>query len=102
MESSDYITTYIRFGLLKLRIGRVSLLLIALVVALPCNILLSQPTVAQEIGQSPTLSKNTIYVNPQAGDDSQAGKKSSPLKTITQAVEIAPDGSTIQLASGYV
>jgi len=80
----------------------------ALIVALPCNILLpSAPSMAQEmsstsfaIAQSPSLSKNTIYVNPEDGNDSETGKKSSPLKTITQALKVASDGSTIQLATG--
>ena len=60
-----------------------------------------RPTLALEaIAQSPSLSKNIIYVNPKTGDDSQAGKKLAPLKTITQALKIADAGSTIQLASG--
>ena len=60
-----------------------------------------RPTLAREaIAQSPSLSKNIIYVNPESGDDSQTGKKLAPLKTITQALKIADAGSTIQLASG--
>ena len=80
-----------------------SLLAIAMIVALPCSMLLyPSSAVAQEaVAQSPTLNKNTIYyVDPQSGDDTQLGKKTSPFKTITQALEIAPAGSTIQLASG--
>lgn len=68
---------------------------------LPSNILLIQPIFAQDaIAQSPSLSKNIIYVNSESGDDSQAGKKLAPLKTISQALKIADAGSTIQLASG--
>ena len=123
MESSDRLKTYkLSLGLLESRLNRVAgLLLIASVVALPCNLL--QPSAIAEampssergiwrselavsarssfaIAQSPSLSKNTIYVNPETGDDSQAGKKTSPLKTITQALAIAEDNSTIQLAAG--
>ena len=59
-----------------------------------------ESAVQEAIAQSPSLTKNTIYVNPEDGNDSQTGKKSSPLKTITQALKIAPVGSTIQLANG--
>lgn len=78
------------------------LLLMSLAVAFPYNIALqAQPILAQEtIIQSFSLDKNIIYVNPHIGDDSQAGEKSTPLKTITQALKIAPSGSTIRLASG--
>ncbi|MBE9044670.1 DUF1565 domain-containing protein [Pleurocapsales cyanobacterium LEGE 10410] len=75
-------------------------LLVGLCIALPCSITLQQPIAQAETVQSLTLDKNTIYVHPQQGDDSQGGKKTSPLKTITQALKIAPAGSKIQLASG--
>ena len=75
-----------------------------LTVAFPYKIAFPiQATLAQDaIAQSPSLNKNQniIYVNPQHGDDSQVGKKLSPLKTITKALEIATAGSTIQLTSG--
>ena len=105
MESSNCQIAYkLDFDLFQLsRLKQcTSLLLLAIIVALPCSILLcSRPAEAQEaIAQSPTLNKNTIYVNSQSGDDSQIGKKTSPLKTITQALKIASTGSTIQLASG--
>ncbi len=108
MESSDCQISRIiyrsSFGWLNLlRLDRVTgLLAIASIIALPCNVLLqANSAIAQEIiAQSPTLTKDTIYVNPKNGDDSQTGKKTSPLKTITQALKIAPAGSTIQLASG--
>jgi parallel beta-helix repeat protein len=105
MESSDCQIAYrFNFGWLRLlRLNQcTSLLAIALIVALPCNILLqANSAIAQEtIAQSPTLTKDTIYVNPKNGDDSQTGKKTSPLKTITQALKTALAGSTIQLASG--
>ena len=76
-------------------------LLVGFSIALPCSVILPQPTLAQtKIAQSLTLDKNIIYVDPQQGDDSGVGKKASPLKTITQALKIAPVGSKIQLASG--
>jgi parallel beta-helix repeat protein len=63
--------------------------------------LLSQPVLAQAtITQSLRLDKNVVYVDPKTGDDSQSGKQSSPLKTITQALKIAKPSSTIQLTAG--
>lgn len=61
----------------------------------------SQPILAQEtIAQSLNFDKNVVYVDPKIGNDSQSGKLSSPLKTITQALKIAKSGSTIQLTAG--
>ncbi|WP_019507531.1 DUF1565 domain-containing protein [Pleurocapsa sp. PCC 7319] len=105
MESSNYqIANRHRFCSIKLSTADkyIRLLLVALTVALPSKIALqAQPTLAQEtIAQSLSLDKNTIYVNPKTGDDSQSGKNLSPLKTITQALKIAPSGSTIKLSSG--
>jgi parallel beta-helix repeat protein len=104
MESINcHITSKWRF----MRLNQVNpvnhLLLVALILILPCSILLSAtPTVAQELNSSPRLSKNNniIYVNSQAGDDHQSGKKTSPLQTIAHALKIAPAGSIIQLAPG--
>ncbi|MGL5942436.1 MAG: DUF1565 domain-containing protein [Waterburya sp.] len=60
----------------------------------------SQPVLAQEtIAQSLNFDKNVIYVDPKIGNDSQSGKISSPLKTITQALKIAKPGSTVQLTA---
>ncbi|MEL6496014.1 MAG: DUF1565 domain-containing protein [Cyanobacteria bacterium J06623_7] len=75
---------------------------ISLIVALPGYILIPANSVLaqREIAQSPLLSKNTIYVNPEDGDDSNTGKKSAPLQTITQALRTASPGSTIQLTNG--
>ena len=105
MESSDYkIVKKEPFCSVKLsKIDQyIHLLLVALTVALPGNIVLqAQPTLAQEtIAQSLSLDENTIYVNPKTGDDSRSGENLSPLKTITQALKIAPSGSTIKLSSG--
>ncbi|MGL5834985.1 MAG: DUF1565 domain-containing protein [Waterburya sp.] len=98
-----HITSKWRFMRLN-RLNRVNhLLLMALILMLPCSILLpAAPSAAQEPIASPTLSKDnsTIYVNSQAGDDHQSGKKTSPLQTISHALKIAPAGSTIQLAPG--
>ncbi len=105
MESNDYQIDY-RHILSYLKHSRknkyLRWLLVSLSITLPCNIALqAQPTLAQEIiAQSLSLDKNVIYVNPKTGDDSQSGEKISPLKTITQALKIAPAGSTIQLTSG--
>ncbi len=105
MKSDNYQTNY-RLKVLFSWLGRGNqgfrLSLIVLIATLPSYIALqAQPTLAQEaIAQSPTLNKNIIYVDPQQGDDSQVGKKTSPLKTITQALKLANAGSTIQLASG--
>ncbi|NJK54621.1 MAG: DUF1565 domain-containing protein [Pleurocapsa sp. SU_5_0] len=105
MESSDCHTNpKPSFSLRQLsRLNQsIHMLLMVSIIALPCNmVLLTSPTVAQEIAH-PSLNKNNkiIYVDPQDGDDEQLGKKSSPLQTITQALKIAPVGSTIQLANG--
>jgi parallel beta-helix repeat protein len=106
MESSDYYTnSKLSFSLYQLsRLKQfTNLLAIASMIALPFNFMVQiNPLAAQEIAQSPFLNKNnnTIYVDPQDGNDAQLGKKTSPLQTITQALKIAPAGSTIQLASG--
>jgi parallel beta-helix repeat protein len=79
------------------------LLLTALILILPCNLVLeANPLLAQEITPSPSLGKNNhiIYVDPQSGDDHQVGKKNSPLQTITHALKVATAGTTIQLATG--
>ena len=75
------------------------LLLLAFAVVIPSNIALQARSLRADT-PSISLDKNVIYVNPKQGDDSQAGKELSPLKTITQALKIATAGSTIQLASG--
>ena len=74
-------------------------ILIALNIVIPCNIALEVREVKADT-PSVSLNKNIVYVNPNRGDDSQVGKELSPLKTITQALKIAPPGSTIKLASG--
>ncbi len=107
MESIDYRINYQHslFFIHKLSINRyIRLILVILTIAFPDKISFpAQATLAQDaIAQSPSLNKkqNIIYVNPQHGDDSQVGKKLSPLRTITKALEIATAGSTIQLTSG--
>lgn len=104
MKRNNYQKKYrfkVLLGLLWRKNQFVSLLLIAFAVTLPCNVALqAQPTLAHDAIAHPTLNKNILYVNPQVGDDSQVGKKTSPLKTITQALKLADAGSIIQLASG--
>ncbi|ELS02513.1 parallel beta-helix repeat (two copies) [Xenococcus sp. PCC 7305] len=71
--------------------------------------LFSCPNVAlaQETGNSNYLkqevadvAKNIIYVNPHQGNDDAVGNRNSPLKTITQALRIAPTNTVISLVSG--
>lgn len=104
MKRNNYQKKYrfkVLLGLLWRKNQFVSLLLTAFAVTFSYNVLLqAQPTLAQDAIAHPTLNKNILYVNPQVGDDSQVGKKTSPLKTITQALKLADAGSTIQLASG--
>lgn len=91
-----------KYGLIFKQLWRKKLyvhLLIALNIVVPCNIAL-EVREAKADTPSVSLNKNIIYVNPKRGDDSQVGKELSPLKTITQALKIAPPGSTIKLASG--
>ena len=54
-----------------------------------------QPLVAQE-----TMENVIIYVDPQIGNDSDGGTSNTPLKTITQALEIAEPNTIISLAPG--
>lgn len=42
----------------------------------------------------------TLYVNPNAGNDSAQGNENQPLKTVTKALEIAAPNTVIVLASG--
>jgi len=78
-----------------------SLLVISTVFTVFGIVLQTEPTQAQTvIAQSLSLDKNTVYVDPKNGDDSELGKKTSPLKTITQALKIATAGTTIKLTSG--
>ncbi len=104
MKRNNYQKKYrfkVLLGLLWRKNQFVSLLLAAFAVSVTYNFALqAQPTLAQDAIAHPALNKNILYVNPQVGDDSQVGKKTSPLKTITQALKLADAGSTIQLASG--
>lgn len=78
-----------------------SLLLLSTVFTAFSIVLQTNPTQAQTvIAQSLSLDKNTLYVDPKTGNDSELGKKTSPLKTITQALKIATPGTTIKLTSG--
>lgn len=101
MKKQDYNSRYLDAGLQKLsrKYLNVIVLPIIIVIAVPGTMIF--PT-QNALAQSPSLNKsrNIIYVDSKKGDDSQVGKKSSPLKTITRALEIATAGSTIELASG--
>src|SRR5919199_5312460 len=46
------------------------------------------------------MEKSTIYVNPASGKDTGAGSSSAPFKTLTNALQKAVAGTTIQLAAG--
>jgi len=105
MKGSDYNTDdIISTDMIKLisKNGCFSWLLVASTLIIPGNIALkTKPALAQEdINQPVLLDKNFIYVNPKSGDDSLLGKKTSPLKTITQALKQATPGTKIQLATG--
>ena len=99
-SSKSQLTARPNFGLFRSMPQRaMSLLAVGFVLALPCWWQVRSAT-AQIVAQSPSLSKNTIYVDPKEGDDAETGKKSAPLQTITKALEIASADSTIQLAAG--
>ena len=102
MDSDRQINQQYRFSWkLFVNSSLMYLLLTVPVLVLPHKIVSANSTLTREaIAQSPLLSKNIIYVNPKSGDDSQSGKKLSPLKTITQALKMAEAGTTIQLAAG--
>lgn len=48
------------------------------------------------VQSAPTL----LYVNPSTGNDSSAGTQSAPFKTLTKALQSAPAGATLRLATG--
>ena len=105
MNSGDYQLSsrhYSNLSRLLLKNRYVTWLSIALTIFIAHKMALqTQPALAQvKIAQSLSLDKNIIYVNPKTGDDSQNGQKLSPLKTITQALKIASDGTAIKLALG--
>lgn len=56
--------------------------------------LLAEGAIAQ------TQAATVLYVDPARGNDASAGTAQAPLRTITQALAIAPANSVIQLASG--
>ena len=75
--------------------------LITILVSFSSNIVLvPRLAVAQEKPNSISVAENVIYVNSQAGNDSQSGGVTDPIKTITQALKLAKSGAKIQLASG--
>lgn len=62
-------------------------------------------TVAQTIAASPSAGSpaaayQTLYVNPDTGNDSAQGAEAEPLQTVTRAIEIAPPNTVIVLAPG--
>ena len=50
--------------------------------------------------QETRVAVNTIYVDSRRGGDNNQGSRNQPLKTITQALKLAPSGTTISLAGG--
>ncbi len=48
------------------------------------------------VQSAPTL----LYVNPSTGNDGASGSQSAPFKTITKALQSAPAGATLRLATG--
>ena len=73
-----------------------SLLISAIVPFSSTIVLVSQPTIAREA----KIENAIIYVDSQLGNDSNKGMRNTPLKTITRALEIASDNTTISLAPG--
>ncbi|BAZ43804.1 hypothetical protein NIES4102_08060 [Chondrocystis sp. NIES-4102] len=104
LNSNDQISRKLGFFYLKSAVQNQYFcwLLTVLTFVLSSNLLaFAQPSLAQETTrQSLSLNKNVIYVDSKIGDDAQSGDKSSPVKTITQALKIATPGSTIQLTAG--
>ena len=43
---------------------------------------------------------SVLFVNPYSGDDASDGSESTPLKTITKAIQLAKDNTVIKLAQG--
>lgn len=61
-----------------------------------------KPSEAQQtsIKQESQITAQTIYVNPNRGNDNGSGHRATPLKTITQALQVAQPNTTIMLAPG--
>ncbi|HHP7230128.1 MAG TPA: DUF1565 domain-containing protein [Xenococcaceae cyanobacterium] len=55
---------------------------------------------AQQTEAQNPITAQTIYVDPNRGDDTAAASQVAPLKTITQALQIAQPNTTIALAPG--
>jgi parallel beta-helix repeat protein len=59
-------------------------------------------TIAPAAAQSaaPAVNYNLLYVNPIAGDDASDGSTQAPFRTLTRALEAAPEGTIIVLTPG--
>lgn len=83
-------------------------LIVLLSATLGCIILGMRPSVAQtqpEQPQSPSSAKTMsqvqmLFVNPSVGDNKTAGTDRAPLKTITQALQLAQANTVIMLSPG--
>jgi parallel beta-helix repeat protein len=78
-----------------------SLCLVLMLPLLADATVLNKKAIAQTNVPEATIESLTIYVDPEAGDDSQSGdSQDTALKTITKALAIAESGTTIELAWG--
>ncbi|EAW39192.1 DUF1565 domain-containing protein [Lyngbya sp. PCC 8106] len=88
------------------RFQRLSLLLVALTgfhLGIAPTETLAEPLLTQQVAQtpqSPNTPSNIIYVSASVGDDSGDGSQQSPLRTITQALNLAQPNTAIILAPG--
>ena len=57
-------------------------------------------TIKPSVAQTAQVENLVVYVDSQTGNDDNSGQRNTPLKTITQALKIAPAGATISLAPG--
>ncbi|MDZ7957656.1 MAG: DUF1565 domain-containing protein [Aulosira sp. DedQUE10] len=87
------------------RVFRSSILCFSVGIGVACITLLGTG-LSRAIAQVPpvadtTMSQvNVLFVNPSSGDDKQGGSESTPLKTITQALQKASANTVITLSPG--
>jgi parallel beta-helix repeat protein len=84
----------------NLKSYRYLLMIAAMIPSSLIAIIIPQPIIKQVIAQEVKLENSIIYVDSQAGNDSNQGTVNAPIKTITQALKVALDNTVISLAPG--
>jgi parallel beta-helix repeat protein len=84
----------------KLKSSKYLLVIAAIIPSSLIAIIIPRPLVSQVIAQEVKVENSIIYVDSQVGNDRDRGTVNAPLKTITQALKVAPDNTVISLAPG--